>query len=155
MRILVTFALDAEFAPWRRLRRFRRVALVTPSMYEARVGAAEEDDVVIGGVDEVAFEMADAGEVEGVGVNGSPGGLGGGGIYVSDDEGEHWQATENSLQGQFVYSFVRLGTTLFAATGDRVWRSDDAGGTWRLAANGLPNGSFDTSVFTVSSRSFR
>src|SRR3989304_5274057 len=41
MRILVTFALDAEFAPWRRLRRFRRVALAAPSLYEARVGAAD------------------------------------------------------------------------------------------------------------------
>jgi len=41
MRILVTFALDAEFAPWRRLRRFRRVALAAPSLYEARVGAVD------------------------------------------------------------------------------------------------------------------
>jgi nucleoside phosphorylase len=41
MRILVTFALDAEFAPWRRLRRFRRVALAAPSLYEASIGPAE------------------------------------------------------------------------------------------------------------------
>jgi len=41
MRILVTFALDAEFAPWRRLRSLRRVAPTVPSLYEACISGAE------------------------------------------------------------------------------------------------------------------
>jgi phosphorylase superfamily protein len=40
MRILVTFAVQNEFAPWRRMRGFRRAA-TEPSLYEAQVGAAE------------------------------------------------------------------------------------------------------------------
>lgn len=41
MRILVTFALEPEFAPWRKLRSFRRTALTSPSLYEARIGSAD------------------------------------------------------------------------------------------------------------------
>jgi nucleoside phosphorylase len=41
MRILVTFAVENEFAPWRRMRSFRRSAVAEPSLYETRVGAAE------------------------------------------------------------------------------------------------------------------
>lgn len=48
MRILVTFALNAEFAPWRRLRRFRRVPLATLPLYEARIGAADVRVVLTG-----------------------------------------------------------------------------------------------------------
>jgi len=48
MRILVTFALHAEFAPWRRLQSFRRTALAAPSVYEARIGAANVRVVLTG-----------------------------------------------------------------------------------------------------------
>jgi adenosylhomocysteine nucleosidase len=41
MRILVTFALEPEFAPWRKLHRFRRARLSFPSIFEARIGAAD------------------------------------------------------------------------------------------------------------------
>jgi nucleoside phosphorylase len=40
MNILVTFAMEAEFAAWRKLRGFRRAPLVFPSIYEAQVGPA-------------------------------------------------------------------------------------------------------------------
>lgn len=48
MRILVTFALNAEFAPWRRLQHFRRLTLATPSLYEARIGEADVRVVLTG-----------------------------------------------------------------------------------------------------------
>lgn len=48
MRILVTFALNAEFAPWRRLQHFHRLALATPSLYEARIGATDVRVVLTG-----------------------------------------------------------------------------------------------------------
>lgn len=38
MKVLVTFAVDAEFAPWRRLRKFRRATLQPHPMYEAQIG---------------------------------------------------------------------------------------------------------------------
>jgi nucleoside phosphorylase len=41
MRILVTFALEPEFASWRKLRPFRRTKLSFPSLYEARIGSAD------------------------------------------------------------------------------------------------------------------
>jgi nucleoside phosphorylase len=41
MKILVTFAIENEFAPWRRIRDFRRAAVAQPSIYEARIGPAD------------------------------------------------------------------------------------------------------------------
>ncbi len=37
MRILVTFALEPEFAPWRRLRRFRRLDSSWPAVFDSRL----------------------------------------------------------------------------------------------------------------------
>ncbi len=41
MRVLVTFAIESEFAPWRRMHDFRRVAVSQPSIYEARISSAD------------------------------------------------------------------------------------------------------------------
>jgi adenosylhomocysteine nucleosidase len=41
MRILVTFAIDNEFAPWQRMHDFRRAAVAQPSLYKSRIGSAE------------------------------------------------------------------------------------------------------------------
>ena len=49
MKVLVTFALDAEFAPWRKLRSFRRASVAEwGRWYEAQVGASEVRVVVTG-----------------------------------------------------------------------------------------------------------
>ncbi len=48
MRVLVTFAVENEFAPWRKMRGFRRAAVSEPSLYEARVGTAEVSAVLTG-----------------------------------------------------------------------------------------------------------
>lgn len=47
MRILVTFAVENEFAPWRSMRGFRRV-VADSSLYEARVGTAVVSAVLTG-----------------------------------------------------------------------------------------------------------
>lgn len=39
MRILVTFAVETEFAPWRKQREFRRIAKVPFEIYDAKIGA--------------------------------------------------------------------------------------------------------------------
>jgi nucleoside phosphorylase len=41
MKILVTFALETEFAPWRALREFRAVQWGDAAVYRAQIGAAE------------------------------------------------------------------------------------------------------------------
>lgn len=41
MRILVTFATEAEFAPWRHLRRFQKAGVAHLQGYSARVASAE------------------------------------------------------------------------------------------------------------------
>jgi adenosylhomocysteine nucleosidase len=41
MRLLVTFAVEAEFAPWRKLRRFSQIAAEGVPAFSSQVGAAE------------------------------------------------------------------------------------------------------------------
>jgi nucleoside phosphorylase len=41
MKILVTFAVDAEFAPWRKLRHFERTTSANTDCYAATIGDAE------------------------------------------------------------------------------------------------------------------
>jgi adenosylhomocysteine nucleosidase len=41
MRILVTFAVEAEFAPWRKLRQFQRIVSANMECFCSRVGEAE------------------------------------------------------------------------------------------------------------------
>ncbi len=48
MRILVTFALEAEFAPWRRIREFRRGTWGETDIYTAEVGGAGIDVALTG-----------------------------------------------------------------------------------------------------------
>ena len=48
LRILVTFALETEFAPWRALRKFRRSMWGTAEAYFAEVGGAEVGVVLTG-----------------------------------------------------------------------------------------------------------
>jgi adenosylhomocysteine nucleosidase len=49
LKILVTFALENEFAPWRKMAGFRRVAVSEVNVwYEAQIGAAEVRVVITG-----------------------------------------------------------------------------------------------------------
>src|SRR5882724_9815037 len=57
MKVLVTFAVEAEFAPWRRLRRFRRSARTGVSSYEATL-AETKIEVVLTGIGKAACEGA-------------------------------------------------------------------------------------------------
>ncbi len=61
MRILVTYAVEAEFAPWRRLRNLEEIrAADKPDTFRARVGSAKVDFVVTGMGVENAFRVATA-----------------------------------------------------------------------------------------------
>jgi nucleoside phosphorylase len=52
MRILVTFAVEAEFAPWRRLRNLEPTAISDLPVFRARVGSAKVDFAITGmGID--------------------------------------------------------------------------------------------------------
>ncbi len=48
MKIVVAFALESEFAPWRRACRFRRVLTEDNAVYEARIAGAEVRAVLTG-----------------------------------------------------------------------------------------------------------
>src|SRR5215470_15296241 len=48
MRILVTFAVDAEFAPWRKLRNFNSRAIEGFEILQAQIGRATVEFVVTG-----------------------------------------------------------------------------------------------------------
>jgi adenosylhomocysteine nucleosidase len=60
MRVLVTFAVEAEFAPWRRLRNLREIAVGEISAYQAQIGRAHVDFVVTGMGPENARRVANA-----------------------------------------------------------------------------------------------
>jgi nucleoside phosphorylase len=48
MRVLVTFAVEAEFAPWRRLRNLREIKIGEIAGYQAQIGRAQADFVITG-----------------------------------------------------------------------------------------------------------
>jgi adenosylhomocysteine nucleosidase len=48
MKVLVTFAVDAEFAPWRKLRDLRETKMDDVVLYQAQIGRAQVDFVVTG-----------------------------------------------------------------------------------------------------------
>jgi adenosylhomocysteine nucleosidase len=48
MRVLVTLAVDAEFAPWRKLRDLREIAMHDSMIYRTQIGRAVVDFVVTG-----------------------------------------------------------------------------------------------------------
>jgi adenosylhomocysteine nucleosidase len=48
MKVLVTFAVEAEFAPWRRLRDLRETKIGDVSVSQAQIGRAQVDFVVTG-----------------------------------------------------------------------------------------------------------
>jgi len=65
VKVLITFALDAEFAPWRNLRGFRRRAWGAVDAYVAEIGGAEVGVVLTGvGPKQAAFAASKAIEAE-------------------------------------------------------------------------------------------
>ena len=65
MRVLVTFALETEFAPWRNLGRFRRSSWGPIDLYVAEIGGAEVGVVLTGvGPKQAAFAAPKAIEAE-------------------------------------------------------------------------------------------
>jgi nucleoside phosphorylase len=58
MRILVTFAVEAEFAPWRKLRDLESLAINDIPVLRARVGSAAVDFAITGMGVENAFRVA-------------------------------------------------------------------------------------------------
>jgi hypothetical protein len=84
-----------------------------------------------------------------------------GGVYRSDDAGDHWESIADGLPSDFgfpVVSHPRVDGTIwlfplaasdgrFPVDGDcRVYRSRDRGATWEELGKGLPDGSFFAGV---------
>ena len=64
MRVLVTFAVDAEFAPWRKLRNLRQTKVGDIVVNQAQIGRALVDFVVTGMGAENAARVANAFMIE-------------------------------------------------------------------------------------------
>jgi adenosylhomocysteine nucleosidase len=60
MRILVTFAVEAEFAPWRKLRNLEEISISNVDAFRAGIGSAKVDFVVTGTGVENALRLANA-----------------------------------------------------------------------------------------------
>lgn len=67
-------------------------------------------------------------------------GLGRGGCARSRNGGVDWQACAGPAGRVIGFHFdrTRQGTTVFASTTQGIWRSEDAGGTWKECTQGLP-----------------
>jgi hypothetical protein len=62
-----------------------------------------------------------------------------GGLYRTVNYGETW--TNTGLTASQVNAVRKVGTSVFAAIGTAVYRSDDNGVTWASKSSGLPGGS--------------
>lgn len=60
MKVLVTFAVEAEFAPWRRLRNLHEIRMDAISVYQAQIGRAQVDFVITGMGMENSHRVSDA-----------------------------------------------------------------------------------------------
>jgi len=77
MKVVVTFAVNAEFAPWRRLRNFRCVRSSAPAWWEYSAADLHVRAVVTGMGEQLAREAAEAALVDGADVCVSSGVAGG------------------------------------------------------------------------------
>jgi nucleoside phosphorylase len=60
MRVLVTFAVEAEFAPWRKLRTLEQSSISGVVIYKAQIGRAQVDFVATGMGVESAYRITEA-----------------------------------------------------------------------------------------------
>ncbi len=60
-------------------------------------------------------------------------GTGGGGIYVSGNNGSSWHVSNNGMPSEAATSFVSLGGNVFVGTRYGIYVSADHGATWSLA----------------------
>lgn len=66
------------------------------------------------------------------------GGAGGGGVWLSTNNGRRWTPVDSGLKHKDVSSLAAHGTKLFAGTYDGgVFRSTDNGGSWTAVDSGL------------------
>lgn len=61
----------------------------------------------------------------------------GGGVLVSDDEGESWSFQNANLSSCDTKSITRLSNYIFVSTDENVFRSNDQGATWQASGTEL------------------
>lgn len=66
-------------------------------------------------------------------------GTGGGGVFLSTNNGESWTEVNNGLTTSSVRAFIVSGTDLFAGTLGGVFLSTNNGASWTEVNNGLTN----------------
>jgi len=79
----------------------------------------------------------------------------GGGVFVSDDDGDTWRVTSGPVPNAFVTALaVDLTGTLFAGTLEGVSRSVDAGNTWETINAGIESRSINDFSFAEDNTAF-
>ena len=72
-------------------------------------------------------------------------------IFYSLDFGDSWSLTPGQPSNTQITSLLNLDGVLFAGTVSGLYASKDAGITWEMSSNGLPDASFINSVTQVDS----
>ena len=75
------------------------------------------------------------------------------GMFTSQDDGQTWsprRRQRHARPGLTVWSFASFATFVWAATTDGIFRSSDAGATWTLSSDGIPESATTLSVFQDS-----
>jgi hypothetical protein len=63
----------------------------------------------------------------------------GGCLFRSRDNGATWAESDNNLRSPSVYTFAKIGGTIFAGTYAGIYASSDSGSTWSIAGLGVEN----------------
>ena len=96
--------------------------------WQATTGIPDDTQVLALGIDPRAYSVVYAGTY-------------GKGVYKSGDYGASWQPVNSGLGSLYVYHVLpdpQVANRVYAATANRVYRSDNGGGSWTLSAAGLP-----------------
>jgi photosystem II stability/assembly factor-like uncharacterized protein len=79
----------------------------------------------------------------------------GGGVFRSDDQGNHWTVLDTGLSNVVVRRLAAVGTDIFAVLSDgRVIRSSSQGEKWTLVNTGLPPSMGVTSFAMIGAEIF-
>jgi len=70
-------------------------------------------------------------------------GTAGGGVFISQNNGESWTAVNNGLTNLYVEALIASGTNIFAGTwGSGVFLSTNSGSSWTAVNNGLASSKY-------------
>lgn len=126
MRVLVTFAVDAEFAPWRRLGNLREIKIAKIAVSQGQIGRAGVDFVVTGMGAENARRVAN--------------------IVMAQP---YTICIASGFAGALKPEHA-IGSILVAEAVQRIGKAETIQSSWRLALAAQRDGAFRSKMFLTS-----